>query len=316
MKTVLLTGFEPFDGAAINPSWEAVRQLDGWVGDGFKVVARLLPCVFGRAAEACSPSSTKSSPTSSIAVGQAGGRPEISIERIAINVDDARFVDNAGQQPVDLPIVDGGPAAYFTTLPIKAMVAAMREQGLKAGVSQTAGTFVCNHVFYALDAPPERAAGEGGLHPRALPARAGGSVAGADAGDGAGGDRGGTCAWRSRWRWRWRPMWRWPAAPRIDCQAARPFCRTSATSSFMSSPRSVASACSCLTRSPLSLTANGTSPRARSRSRCSRRSSGAASALPKDDPRGPAWFISFLASCLARSVFFMIVLPQVFKTAF
>ncbi len=154
MKTVLLTGFDPFDGAAINPSWEAVRRLDGWSGDGegaaFRVVARELPCVFGRSIEALLGSVDALRPDIVIAVGQAGGRPEISIERIAINVDDARIVDNAGQQPVDVPIVLDGPAAYFTTLPIKAMAAAIREQGIQAGVSQTAGTFVCNHVFYAL----------------------------------------------------------------------------------------------------------------------------------------------------------------------
>lgn len=150
MKTVLLTGFEPFNGASVNPAWEAVRLLDGWSGDGFRVEVRLLPCVFGRAAEALLGFVDELAPDIAIAVGLAGGRPEISVERIAINVDDARFLDNAGQQPIDVPIVADGPAAYFTTLPIKAMVAAMRERGLKAGVSQTAGTFVCNHVFYAL----------------------------------------------------------------------------------------------------------------------------------------------------------------------
>jgi pyroglutamyl-peptidase len=150
MKTVLLTGFEPFDGAATNPSWEAVRLLDGWSGDGFRVEARMLPCVFGRAAETLCGFVDELKPDIAIAVGQAGGRPEISIERIAINVDDARIPDNAGQQPVDVPIAADGPAAYFTTLPIKAMAAAIREQGIRAGVSQTAGTFVCNHVFYAL----------------------------------------------------------------------------------------------------------------------------------------------------------------------
>jgi pyroglutamyl-peptidase len=150
MKTVLLTGFEPFDGAVINPAWEAVRLLDGWTGDGFRVVTRELPCVFGRAAEALCDFVDEVRPDIAIAVGQAGGRPDISVERIAINVDDARIPCNAGLQPVDQPIVAGGPAAYFTTLPIKAMVAAIREQGIKAGVSQTAGTFVCNHVFYAL----------------------------------------------------------------------------------------------------------------------------------------------------------------------
>jgi pyroglutamyl-peptidase len=127
-----------------------VRLLDGWAGDGFRVEVRELPCVFGRAADALRAFVDEIRPDIAIAVGQAGGRPEISVERIAINVDDARIVDNAGQQPVDVPIVADGPAAYFTNLPIKAMVAAMREQGLKAGVSQTAGTFVCNHVFYAL----------------------------------------------------------------------------------------------------------------------------------------------------------------------
>jgi pyroglutamyl-peptidase len=150
MKTVLLTGFDPFDGAAINPSWEAVRLLDGWSGDGFRVVARELPCVFGRSAEALLDAVSDVRPDVVIAVGQAGGRPEISIERIAINVDDARIPCNAGLQPVDVPIVADGPAAYFTTLPIKAMAAAIRERGIRAGVSQTAGTFVCNHVFYAL----------------------------------------------------------------------------------------------------------------------------------------------------------------------
>jgi pyroglutamyl-peptidase len=150
MKTVLLTGFEPFDGAAINPSWEAVRQLDGWSGDGFIVEARELPCVFGDAAEALRGYVDALRPDLVIAVGQAGGRPEISVERIAINVDDARIPDNAGRQPVDVPVVANGPAAWFTTLPIKAIVAAIRARGIKAGVSQTAGTFVCNHVFYAL----------------------------------------------------------------------------------------------------------------------------------------------------------------------
>jgi len=150
MKTVLLTGFEPFNGGTVNPAWEAVRLLDGWTGDGFRVEVRMLSCVFGRAAEELLAFVDELKPDLAIAVGQAGGRPEISLERIAINVDDARFLDNAGQQPIDLPIVAGGPAAYFTTLPIKAMAAAIREQGIRAGVSQTAGTFVCNHVFYAL----------------------------------------------------------------------------------------------------------------------------------------------------------------------
>jgi pyroglutamyl-peptidase len=149
-KTVLLTGFEPFNGAAINPSWEAVRALDGWSGPDFTVVARQLPCVFGRAILVLLEAIDALEPDIVIAVGQAGGRPELSVERVAINVDDASILDNAGQQPVDAPIAAGGPAAYFSTLPIKAIVRALRVRGLKSGVSQTAGTFVCNHVFYGL----------------------------------------------------------------------------------------------------------------------------------------------------------------------
>jgi len=150
MKTVLLTGFEPFNKAHINPAWEAVRALEGWRGEGFRVEVRQLPCVFDAAIDALCAMVDALAPGIVIAVGQAGGRPDISVERVAINVDDASILDNAGQQPIDRTIRADGPAAYFSTLPIKAMVAAMRERGLVAGVSQTAGTFVCNHVFYGL----------------------------------------------------------------------------------------------------------------------------------------------------------------------
>ena len=149
-KTVLLTGFEPFNGADVNPSWEAARALDGWSGPGFQVVARELPCVFGRANLALFDAVDALQPDIVIALGQAGGRHEISVERVALNVDDASMPDNAGQQPLDATIADGGPAAYFSTLPIKAIVRALRLRGFPAGVSQTAGTFVCNHVFYGL----------------------------------------------------------------------------------------------------------------------------------------------------------------------
>jgi pyroglutamyl-peptidase len=150
IKTVLLTGFEPFNGATINPAWEAVRALEGWQGDGFQVEVRQLPCVFGDAIEDLTALIDELHPDVVIAVGQAGGRPDISVERVAINVDDASILDNGGQQPVDTAIAADGPAAYFSTLPIKAIVHALRERGLVAGVSQTAGTFVCNHVFYGL----------------------------------------------------------------------------------------------------------------------------------------------------------------------
>jgi pyroglutamyl-peptidase len=150
MRTVLLTGFEPFENEPINPSWEAVRALDGErVGDAV-IVARQLPCVFGAAIDAIGELVDVLRPVLVIAVGQAGGRAEMSVERVAINVDDARIADNAGAQPIDTAIAVDGPAAYFATLPIKAMVRDMRAAGVPASVSQTAGTFVCNHVFYGL----------------------------------------------------------------------------------------------------------------------------------------------------------------------
>ncbi len=149
-RTVLLTGFEPFENEPVNPSWEAVRALDGErVGDAL-IVARQLPCVFGKAIEAMDALVDTLRPDVVIAVGQAGGRTELSIERVAINVDDARIADNAGAQPIDAPIAKDGPVAYFSTLPIKAIVRDMRAAGVPAMVSQTAGTFVCNHVFYGL----------------------------------------------------------------------------------------------------------------------------------------------------------------------
>ncbi|RDK09791.1 pyroglutamyl-peptidase I [Cupriavidus lacunae] len=150
MRTVLLTGFEPFENEPINPSWEAVRALDGErVGDAV-IVARQLPCVFGAAIDTIGELVDVLRPALVIAVGQAGGRAEMSVERVAINVDDARIADNAGAQPIDTAIAPDGPAAYFATLPIKAMVRDMRAAGVPASVSQTAGTFVCNHVFYGL----------------------------------------------------------------------------------------------------------------------------------------------------------------------
>ncbi|HRG57083.1 MAG TPA: pyroglutamyl-peptidase I [Lacunisphaera sp.] len=149
-RNVLLTGFEPFGGEAINPSGEIARQLHGAVIGGHRVCGALLPCVFGATIAELKRQMRVTKPALVICVGQAGGRAEITPERVAINVDDARIPDNAGRQPVDRPVVRGGPAAYWSALPIKAMVAEMRRQGIPAAVSQTAGTFVCNHVFYGL----------------------------------------------------------------------------------------------------------------------------------------------------------------------
>ncbi|WP_208509948.1 pyroglutamyl-peptidase I [Variovorax paradoxus] len=149
-SSVLLTGFEPFGGEAINPSWEAVRALDGWKHAGAVVHARQMPCVFGAAIESLAEAMDELKPRLVLCIGQAGGRAEVTPERVAINVDDGRIADNAGQQPVDVPVAPEGPAAYFSTLPIKAMVRDLRAAGVPASVSNTAGTFVCNHIFYGL----------------------------------------------------------------------------------------------------------------------------------------------------------------------
>ncbi|XPG44294.1 pyroglutamyl-peptidase I [Variovorax sp. KK3] len=147
---ILLTGFEPFDKDAINPSWEAVRALDGWRCEGAVVHARRISCVFGAALRELDAAIDELQPVLAIGVGQAGGRSEITPERVAINVDDGRICDNAGCQPIDEPVVPGAPAAYFSTLPIKAMVRELRTAGIPASVSNSAGTFVCNHLFFGL----------------------------------------------------------------------------------------------------------------------------------------------------------------------
>ena len=147
---VLLTAFEPFAGDPVNPSLLIARQLDGEFIAGARVVAVELPCVFHRALAVLDEALGRTRPTLAVALGLAAGREGLSIERVAINVDDARIPDNAGVQPIDQPIVADGPAAYFSTLPIKAMVDALREREIAASVSQTAGTFVCNHVFYGV----------------------------------------------------------------------------------------------------------------------------------------------------------------------
>ena len=147
---ILLTGFEPFDKDTVNPSWEVARALNGELIAGGQVHAVQLPCVFGAAMQVLDEALAQLQPTLIISLGLAGGRTDITPERVAINIDDARIPDNAGNQPVDASVVEKAPAAYFSTLPIKAMVRHLRDAGIPASVSNTAGTFVCNHVFYAL----------------------------------------------------------------------------------------------------------------------------------------------------------------------
>lgn len=147
---ILLTGFTPFGNEDINPSWEAVHELHGRSIAGHQVVAHLLPTAFDDSRRALEQAVREVEPTIMLGVGQAGGRSRLSIERVAINVQDARIPDNVGAQPIDEPVIAGGPAAYFSTLPIKAMLAALQANGLPAEISNTAGTFVCNHIAYLM----------------------------------------------------------------------------------------------------------------------------------------------------------------------
>lgn len=147
---VLVTGFDPFGGDSLNPSWQAAQALHARQIAAHRVVAAQLPTVFGRSLTVLGALVREHRPALVICLGLAAGRGAISIERVAINVSDARIPDNIGNQPIDEAIIEGGPAAYFSTLPIKAMRAAINAKGLPAEVSQTAGTFVCNHVFYGL----------------------------------------------------------------------------------------------------------------------------------------------------------------------
>jgi pyroglutamyl-peptidase len=148
--TVLVTGFDPFGGSPVNPSWDAVHALHGRTISGHAVVGGEIPTVFGASLRRLEALMEEHQPRLVICTGQAGGRGSISLERVAINVNDARIPDNMGARPIDVPIVPDGPAAYFTSLPIKAMLKALLDAGVRAEVSQTAGTFVCNHTFYGL----------------------------------------------------------------------------------------------------------------------------------------------------------------------
>lgn len=148
---ILLTGFEPFGEEKVNPSWQAVlRARDILRSEGHKVEALELPCVFGEAATLLLAAVETLTPDVVVCTGLAGGRERVSLERVAINCDDARIPDNKGKRPIDEEVVPGGPVAYFSTLPIKAALRNLQIEGIKGEISQSAGTYVCNHVFYAL----------------------------------------------------------------------------------------------------------------------------------------------------------------------
>lgn len=174
---IMLTGFEPFGGDTPNPSWQAVLGARGILtGEGHEVEAVQLPCVFNESREALAEAMGRLDPELVISAGLAGGRARISLERVAINCDDARIPDNKGRRPVDQAVVEGGPAAYFTTLPIKAALRDLQIEGINADISQSAGTYVCNHVFYGLMhdlATSGRQARGGFVHVPWLPGQAG-----------------------------------------------------------------------------------------------------------------------------------------------
>lgn len=146
---LLLTAFDPFGGEKVNPAEEAVRLVKDKVG-GVDIVKLSVPTVFGKSIAAAEAAMAAEAPDVVLCIGQAGGRFDMTPERVAINIDVARIPDNEGNQPLSMPIFADGPAAYFSLLPINAMVAAIRAAGLPASVSNSAGTYVCNHLMYGV----------------------------------------------------------------------------------------------------------------------------------------------------------------------
>lgn len=162
MKKLLLTAFTPFDGEKINPALEAVKLVKDKIGN-LEIVKLEVPTVFGKSIDTVREAIEREKPDFVLSIGQAGGRAEITPERVAINLNDARIPDNEGNQPIDEPIFPDGENAYFSTLPVKAMVEAIRKEGLPSSLSNSAGTYVCNHlmygVLYYLDKRPSIKAG-------------------------------------------------------------------------------------------------------------------------------------------------------------
>lgn len=148
MMTLLVTGFEPFGGEAVNPSWEAVQRLR--TGAGVQIERLLVPTTYEGSVETVTEAIFRFHPDVVLMVGQAGGRAELSVERVALNCDDASAPDNEGVAHEDVPIVASGPDAYMTRLPVGETVSHIRAAGVPAAVSNTAGLFVCNHLFYGV----------------------------------------------------------------------------------------------------------------------------------------------------------------------
>lgn len=149
MKKLLITGFDPFGGETINPAWEAVKLLPHIIGE-YELVKLEIPTVFGKAARTVLELAEKEKPDRLLCIGQAGGRKAVTPEMFGVNLRHASIADNAGVQPQDEPIVPDGPAAYFATVPVRAMVQAIQNAGLPASVSYSAGVYVCNDTLYTL----------------------------------------------------------------------------------------------------------------------------------------------------------------------
>lgn len=146
---VLITGFDPFGGEPINPAWEAVKLLPDEIA-GAQIVKLQIPTVVGKSIEKIHEAMIAEDPDVIISIGQAGGRFGVTPERVAINITDARIPDNEGNQPIDIPIFEDGDTAYFSNLPVKAMVQAIKDAGYPSVLSNTAGTYICNHVMYGI----------------------------------------------------------------------------------------------------------------------------------------------------------------------
>ena len=149
MRKLLITGFDPFDGASVNPSWEAVKRLPDSVGK-YALCKLEIPTAFGKASATILEKAAQFQPDLILCIGQAGGRAAVTPERIAVNIRDARITDNEGNQPQGAFVVEGAPAAYFATAPVTDMAAAICKAGLPATVSNSAGAFVCNDTMFAL----------------------------------------------------------------------------------------------------------------------------------------------------------------------
>ena len=147
-KVILLTGFEPFGGETVNPSQRIVEALDGVEIDGHRIVGRVMPVAFGPCECLIAEWISELDPVLVIGLGQAGGRAELSLERIAVNLIDARICDNDGSQPIDVPVKDGEAAGLFASLPLKRILLALRDAGIPSAISNSAGTYVCNQVFF------------------------------------------------------------------------------------------------------------------------------------------------------------------------